>query len=175
LQASNGKVDTSSLPGYCSTNNDGYGTTATCSSDGTFTLSTFNGACLAKNYLATTDTLDSLNEGLSNMQCVLIYDGSKTDYATELLSQSVQCSFDRDSCPDPYGLVRKYEFNLFMASSVVGKYVAPDVDANAWAKNLAAVFFLLAGFTLIGVRVRSLCVREVYNVHLRRNLCSVSA
>jgi len=175
LQASNGEVDTTSVPEYCSTNNGGYGSTATCSSDGTFTLSTFNGACLAQNYLATTDTLDSLNEGLNNMQCVLIYDGSKTDYATELLSQSVQCSFDRDNCPDPYGLVRKYEFNLFMASSVAGKYVAPDVDAHAWAKQLAAVGFLLAGLTLIGVRVRSLCGRKVHNVDLRRNLYSVSA
>jgi hypothetical protein len=62
-----------------------------------------------------------------------------------------------------------------MASSVAGKYVAPDVDAHAWAKQLAAVGFLLAGLTLIGVRVRSLCGRKVRNVDLRRNLYSVSA
>jgi hypothetical protein len=176
LQASNGKVDTSSLPGYCSTIDGGYGSTATCSSDGTFTLSTFDGACLAQNYLETADTLDSLNKGLSNMQCVLIYDGSKTDYATELLSQSVQCSFDRDSCPDPYGLVRKYEFNLFMASSVVGKYVAPDVDAHAVAKGLAAGIFSFLGIVLLAVRARSVWYeRNMQDADLRRNLHTVYA
>jgi hypothetical protein len=122
VQASNDKVDTSSLPEYCSKYNDDYG----CSSDGTFTQSIFKGSCLAQNYLATVNTMDSLHEGLEGMQCILVYDGSKTNYATELLSQSVQCSFDRDNCPDPYGFVRKYEYNLFMASTVVGKCVAPD-------------------------------------------------
>jgi hypothetical protein len=174
-QASNGKVDTSSLPEYCSKYNDNYGATATCSSDGTFTQSIFKGSCLAQNYLATVNTLDSLNEGLEGMQCVLVYDGSKTDYATQLLSQSVQCSFDRDNCPDPYGLVRKYEYNLFMASTVVGKYVAPDADTYAWVKKLSAFVFVFAGFALVAIRVRSLSGRKVDNLDLRQNLCSVSA
>lgn len=177
LQASNGNVDSSSLPEYC-TNGDegGYGTTATCSSDGTFTLSTFNGACLAQNFVATTDSLNNLNEELKEMHCVLIYDGSKTDYATELLSQSVQCSFDKNHCPDPYGLIRKYEYNLFMASTVEGEYVAPDVDTHTQAKELAAGIFSFLGIVLLAVRIRSLRYgRSVEDVDLRRNLHTVYA
>jgi hypothetical protein len=115
--ASKGKIDTSALTQVCTQNGD-YAYSTGCSASGTFTMDKFsNGVCTSENYYSTTDTLNSLNEVLQDdMSCVLIYssDGS-VDYASGLLSQSVECSINMghgESCPDPYGLLSKYEYNF---------------------------------------------------------------
>jgi len=177
VQASNGQIDMSSLSEVCSRYNDDYGTSTSCASDGTFTSNIYNGACVEGNYVSTADTLESLNDALSeDMQCALIYDGSKTDYATQLLSQSVQCSFDEESCPDPYGVVKKYEYNLLMASKD-SSYKVPDVDAHARDKLICAFIFYAIGAALLVIRFKSICFRsrEVEHPDLKQNLYSVSA
>jgi hypothetical protein len=130
--ASNGKIDTSALTQVCTQNGD-YAYSTGCSASGTFTMDKFsNGVCTSENYYSTTDTLNSLNEVLQDdMSCVLIYssDGS-VDYASSLLSQSVECSINMghgESCPDPYGLLSKYEYNF----SKVQRYS----DASFLAKH----------------------------------------
>lgn len=130
--ASNGKLDTSALTQVCTQNGD-YAYSTGCSVAGTFTTDKFsNGVCTSDNYYSTTDTLNSLNEVLEDdMSCVLIYssDGS-LDYASSLLSQSVECSINMghgESCPDPYGLLSKYEYNFskvqrYSEASFLAKY-----------------------------------------------------
>jgi len=116
--ASNGNVDTSNLYQQCTENGD-YAYSTGCSSTGTFTMDTFNGHCTSNNYYATTDSLSSLNSALGDMSCVLVYssDGS-IDLASDLLAQSVECSVNLGhgkSCPDPHGLLTKYEYNFSKA------------------------------------------------------------
>jgi hypothetical protein len=96
LQASNVEVDATSTPGHCLTNNSDYRNTATCSSVGLFTLSTFNRTCFTQNHLANTNSLDILNERLNNMQGVLTHDDSKTGHAAEDNSKDEKSSDHRE-------------------------------------------------------------------------------
>jgi len=122
VKASNGKVDISSISEQC---NGGISTS--CSADGKFVVDSFNGGCYPSNYVATVNTLDSLNKALeSNLNCALIYSSGGTNYASDILSQSQQCSFDMKSCPDPYRLVEKYELN-FATAQQYAKYKLRDV------------------------------------------------
>jgi hypothetical protein len=149
VKASKGKIDISSLDEQCN-----GGTSTSCSADGTFEVASFNGGCFPSNYVATVDTLDSLNKALeSDMNCVLIYSSGGTNYASDILSQSQQCSFDMASCPDPYGLVGKYEFNFAMAQRY-SKYKAPDVKTEKILDALSALVFTGAGVALLLHRYR---------------------
>eukprot|EP00590_Aulacoseira_subarctica_P001636 CAMPEP_0172421330 /NCGR_PEP_ID=MMETSP1064-20121228/7579_1 /TAXON_ID=202472 /ORGANISM="Aulacoseira subarctica , Strain CCAP 1002/5" /LENGTH=418 /DNA_ID=CAMNT_0013161669 /DNA_START=68 /DNA_END=1324 /DNA_ORIENTATION=- len=156
VTASNGAVDISGLNQQCANYGNGLGSAVSCSAKGKFVVDTFNGGCYGQNYVATVDTLDDLNEELeSEMDCVLIYssDGS-TNYATDLLSDSSQCSFDMESCPDPYGLVEKFEFNLAMAQRYT-KYKVPDVTTGAFLNVVISLGFTAAGAALLISRFRS--------------------
>jgi hypothetical protein len=150
VKASNGKVDISSISEQC---NGGMSTS--CSADGKFVVDSFNGGCYPSNYVATVDTLDSLNKALeSHMSCTLIYTSGGTNYASDILSQSQQCSIDMDHCPDPHGLVGKYEFNFAMAQRYA-KYKAPDVRTEKVIDAVFALVFTGAGVALLLHRYRS--------------------
>jgi hypothetical protein len=150
VKASNGKVDISSISEQC---NGGMSTS--CSADGRFVVDSFNGGCYPDNYAATVDTLDSLNQALeSHMSCTLIYSSGGTNYASDILSQSQQCSINMDVCPDPFGLVGKYEFNFGMAQRYA-KYKAPDVKTEKIIDALSALVFTGAGIALLFHRFRT--------------------
>jgi hypothetical protein len=149
VKASNGNVDISSLNEQCS-----GGMSTSCSADGKFVVDSFNGGCYAKNYVATLDTLDSLNKALeSHMSCALIYSSGDTNYASDILSQSQQCSFDMKSCPDPYRLVEKYELNFAMAQRYA-KYKLEDLKMEKIIDAISALVFTGLGVVLLSHRLR---------------------
>jgi len=152
----------SNLNQVCSINENGYGIGTGCSSDGTFTLSKFNGACSSGNYISTTNTLDSLNKALTEeMECQLIYssDGSSADYATNLLSHSVACQLNvgtsqqsSKACPDPFGIVRKYEINFILAQQAQASMISPT-ERREHVKFVAFVTLMSVGVALILLRL----------------------
>ena len=157
VAASNKAVDTSSISYTCSVYDNYYSTTTGCSSSGKFTIDTFSGqGCSGIKYNSTVDTLDELNANLTNsMGCTLIYssDGS-VNYATKLLSNSSVCTIDgknRHFCPDPYGMVRKYEYNFAMAQKYSNYTVnlASQYEIPAVAKVASSVLFFAAGLGLL--------------------------
>ena len=92
-----------------------------------FVLDQYAGAlCNPARYTQTLDTFDSFNGDLESMGCFQIFDGSNYQEEGEgrrkledeedfdLLSNSRACSVQLypDECPDPYGLVKKYEHAL---------------------------------------------------------------
>lgn len=143
--------------------------------DGQYVRQKFSGAfCHGHNAMGVTDTLDTLNSGIAQAQCIQIFDGDNYDgnqqwnndnnnqeqnqehqveleSAVDLLRYSRSCSV-RDypvKCPDPYGKVAGYTRNLDRATNIGanGNFLHPS---NKWQAAQVAVGLLLltAGFVM---------------------------
>lgn len=156
--ASNGEIDITNVNQACTSLGNGYSTTLGCSERGQLQVDDFYGYdCNGLYYNSTLDTLDWLNSNFTHdMQCELIYkhDGSgvTVDYATQLLTYSMACNGESNSfCPDPYGLLKAYEYNFAMArqdANYTVQLVSPH-DTHMEARlAISAIFALLGMFFL---------------------------
>ena len=110
-------------------NGDSLYYTTGCSASGNFTVATFNSAtCNGNYYDETLHQLEELNDDMQNIECEQVYDSDGSlDYASTLLYYSEACSTSgtgKDFCPDPYGVLAYYEYNLAMSISN-NSYVPP--------------------------------------------------
>lgn len=106
-----------------------YTSSGTGCRKGNFVADTYQGAfCHGRNYMETTNTLDTVNEMLKGMQCTEIYNANNynddqnggrrleddTDFENmdpvDILSYSKSCSLRQypNDCPDPHGLKSRY-------------------------------------------------------------------
>ena len=145
--------------------------------------------------METTDTLDSFNKALDNLECVQIYDSSSgfvyvDDYddgeshhsdedeiavdftalenPVEILKYSITCDVAQypESCPDPHGLLRTYRARL---QSALDKATSNDMQKSAKELVMNAftgIFYFVA--LLLGV----LAIRKFWR--LRRPASSVA-
>ena len=130
-----------------------------------FVLDQFQGAfCTSAKFQETVDTFDTFNQAVESMGCTQIYSGSynrerkledEEDY--DLLSNSKACSFKLhpNECPDPYGLVDKYERNLDKALATKSSYKTVYRKGGVVATSVFSWIWLLAG---IGLMVASFFV-----------------
>ena len=144
-----------------------------------FIKDTYGGAfCNGNEKLETTDTLDSFNKALENLDCVQIYDSSSgyyyendgnqednqgavdftaLDNSVEILKYSIACDVDQypGSCPDPHGLLRKYSAKLKKALAKADRMNKKpgEIAMNALTGVLLFVSLLL-GMTTIRKRRR---------------------
>lgn len=160
-KATEGDVDISAAPQYCGyySNDYYYSMTTGCSSSGKFTVDTFYGkGCIGAFYNYTIDTLDQMNANLtSSMECTQIYasDGSAYDYATELLTYSSSClpyGNNKYFCPDPYYMLKTYEYNYVMAQ-MNSSYFPSDIKSSEEEaitnRLMASLLFIVAGVLLL--------------------------
>ena len=136
-----------------------------------FVLDQYAGAlCNPARYNQTLDTFDSFNGDLESMGCFQIFDGSNYQEEGEgrrkledeedfdLLSNSRACSVQLypNECPDPYGLVKKYEQSL--NNALTTKTVSrTGSHTAAMVTTLSSWMFLFVGAVLM---VASFCVRK---------------
>ena len=124
-----------------------------------FVLDQFEGAlCNPARYQQTLDTFDTFNGAVEDMGCFQIYDGSnnrkledeENAYVLYPLSQSRACSVQLypEECPDPYGLVKKYEHALdnALATKTVTMTLNPS---NQKAMFAFSWIFLIAGLAMM--------------------------
>ena len=148
-----------------------------------FVKDTYGGAfCDGNDHVETTDTLDSFNEALEDLDCVQIYDTSTgyyyendddgednhddnqeavdftaLDNTVEILEYSITCDVGQypGVCPDPYGLLSKYNS---MLQSALAKVDIWNKSAGEKAMNAftGILFFLslLLGLAIIRKRRR---------------------
>jgi hypothetical protein len=130
----------------CAANNNGKG----------FTIDQFEGYyCDASQYLATVNSLESLNHAIYNSggKCMEIYNkGSNTDYASRLMRHSKACSpqiYGNDVCPDPYHKLAQCEQKMYWAERGLHQMKTDLEVRRIFATGtllliLAAVFIFLA-------------------------------
>ncbi len=156
-----GDIDITAVNQACTSLGNGYSTTLGCSASGEFEVDDFYGYdCNGLNYNSTIDTLDWLNSNFTDtMHCSLIYknDGS-LDYATQLLTYSMACNLEgnnKNFCPDPFGMLKAYEYNFAMArqdSNYTVQTTSPH-DTNMKERMVISAIFVLAGVFLLTVSV----------------------
>ena len=155
----------------------GYTSAGTGCQRNRFVQNTYGGAfCDGNDYNKTTDTLDSFNEALDNLDCVQIYDSSSgyyygdddngdendgdvtaLDNSVEILKFSAVCDVDEypGSCPDPHGLLRKY--SKMLQSALTKENILSKNPGEIAMNTLTGVLFflsLLMGVTIIRKRRR---------------------
>ena len=139
-----------------------------------FVQDTYGGAfCDGNDYTKTTDTLDSFNKALDNLDCVQIYDSSSgyydandddgednhddneeavdytaLDNTVEILKYAITCDVDQypEACPDPFGLKSKYSSKLKSALAKVDIWHKPpgEIAMNAFTGILCFLSLILS-------------------------------
>jgi len=166
-----GSGDRRQLDGSGDDDNSLYYATG-CDASGNFTVATFMSATCNGNYFAETlYQLEELNDDMQNIQCEQIYDSDGSlDYASTLLYYSEACSTSgtgKDFCPDPYGVLAYYEYNLAKSVSnnsyvPPSSYMALDEEINPlWQLpyvevTFSCVFIVLGTLLIVkGLEIRS--------------------
>jgi hypothetical protein len=135
---------------------DNMGTTSygmSCDSN-QFVTKKFKGStCVGQDEVEVSDTLESFNEAIEQVDCVQVYSSSNnnnedSDIASELLSYSKACSLREfpDQCPDPYGKLLRYTRALECSTGAKCLLTLPETRLG---RDISSVVMVVSGLGML--------------------------